>query len=218
MKSPMALLPILRALKVGTEKGQDCQVLLQELQQRLGSLALGTMRRMVSGQLADEDAILNTTLFSIANAIEGFRGTTEGEAVSYCKQVVTTKTLDHIRRARGRLVYVEGKTSRVRGHQVDLGEESTGQKEDPEAIPQPDGSDPETVVSRKEVLGLVRKALDCLKPLEREVVERVVVHGERITDIAGETGDEENTLTKRKNRALRKMRRILADQFEKYER
>lgn len=210
----MALLPLLRALKERRERGQDCEVLLQQLQQQLAPLAYRMMRRMVSGQMAEEQVILNTALSSIFAAVERFRGATEAEAISYCRQVVTTKTLDHIRREKGRLMYVGGKASRTLSYEQDPDEEAARRAESPETTAQPEGSDPETLVVRKEIRQLVIEALDRLNPMERALIERVEMHGERITDIAQDTGEAENTLTKRKNRALRKMRKTLADLFK----
>lgn len=206
----MALLLLLRALKERKEKGQDCYALIQELQRRLEPLALGTMRRMVSGQMAEEQAILNTALYSIFAAVERFRGVTEAEAVSYCKQAVTTKTLDHIRREKGRLVYIGRETSLAPDQDSN---EEPAEAENLEAMAQSERSDPETLVARKEVWQRVREALNCLSSLERQVVERVEVHGERISDLARDTGEAENTLSQRKNRALRKIRKCLAGLF-----
>jgi len=158
----VALLLLLRALKETKEKGKDCDALLQELQRRLEPLALGAMRRMVSNQMAEEQAILNTTLYSIFAAIERFRGATEAEAVSYCKRVVTTKTVDHIRREKGRLVYIGRETSLAPDQDSS---EEPAEAESLEAMAQSQGLDPETLVAQKEVWQRVREALNCLKYL-----------------------------------------------------
>ena len=204
------MLSILRALKERKQQGQECEDLLRDLARRLSRFR-GTIRRMVGGQLADEEAILNTALQSIFNAIEGFRSGTEGEAVTYCAKAVKAKTLSHIRAAKGRLIFVGGTTSQVPGYAGDHSEENLTRERSLESIPQTGVSNSETQILRKQML---QEALSGLNPQERELLVRVVVLGERITDIAEQTGTPPNTLTQQKNRALRKMRQYLQSHYE----
>jgi len=182
------MLALLYALRESKQQGQDCQDLLRELGQRLGRFR-GTMRdTMTQVQRPDEEAILNAALYAIFNAIEGFRGRTEGEAVSYCKRAVFTRTLSHLRAAKSR----------------DVGAPPAGGSESAEEIPE-HRQNPVDVLLRRERQRLLGEALDCLSLQERELLERVEIHGERIVDIAQRSGEAQNTLTQRKIRALRKL-------------
>lgn len=218
----MSLLPILQDLQVRKQQGQDCGDLLQDIGRELGRFR-AVMRRMARGQLAEEDAILNEAAYSIFNAIGGFCARTEEESVAYCRRAVITKTISHFRAAKGELLFSEGKTSRISGYEKNPEEESIGEGRDPEAISKPKGSNPETLVWRREISQMVSKALDHLNPLERELIERVELYDERITDIAKEILQREildppspkkiqkleNSLTKKKTRALLKLRKYL---------
>jgi RNA polymerase sigma factor (sigma-70 family) len=181
------MLTLLYALRESKQQGQDCQDLLRALEQRLRRFR-GMMRKMDPEQLTDEDAIFNAALYAIFNAIEDFRGRTEGEAVSFCQTVVRHRTISHMRAVK---------------RPAEEGTDSL------EKIPEP-GRNPEEVLLDEERRRLVHKALDCLRPEERELLERVELHGERIVDIAQSSGEAQNTLTKRKNRAMRKLARCLS--------
>ena len=78
-----------------------------------------------------------------------------------------------------------------------------------ETIPAPGPTSEESLLE-EERHQLVHKALALLRPEERVLLERVALHGERIVDIAQRSGEAENTLTKRKNRAVRKLAHYLA--------
>jgi len=182
---------------------------------------------MVGGQLADEDAIFNDALYAILNAIAGFHGRTEGEAVSYCSRAVVTKLFSYTRTANGRLLFIGGETSRVSGYEEDPGEESLGKEIGSTAIAQPHALDPEAAVLRKEIQQLVRNALDHLSAKERALIERVKLQNERIVDIAREIQLQnnlpetelptlQNTLTQTIIRAVRKLKQCLPADLKEY--
>lgn len=180
------MLALLYALRASKQQGQDCQDHLRALEQRLRRFR-SMIRKMDPEQLTDEEAIFNAVLYAIFNAIEDFRGRTEGEAVSFCQTVVRHRTISDMRRKRPP-------------------EEGTDSLE---KLPAP-GRNPEEVLLAEERRQLVYQALDCLKPAERELLERVVWYEERIVDIAQRSGEAQNTLTKRKNRAMCKLACCLA--------
>lgn len=218
----MSLLPILQDLQVRKQQGQDCGELLQDLGRELGRFR-SVMRKMAHGQLAEENAILNEAAYSLFNAIVGFCARTEEESVAYCRRTVINETISHFRKAKGVLLFVGGRASPIHGYGRDPGEEPIGGEEGLESIPQPKESNPETLVLRRERLQRIHKALDHLSPLERELIERVELGNERITDIAKEILQREildplspkgvqkleNSLTKKKTRALLKLRKYL---------
>jgi RNA polymerase sigma factor (sigma-70 family) len=199
-------LPPLLALKQKREQEENCEDLLQELDQHIGRFR-GTIRRMVSGHLADEEVILKDVLLALWTAANMFHGQSEGEAVTYVRKVVTHKTLDHVRAARGRLLFVGGGTRRVPGYEEARQEESVSDQGDGRGeFSVGGGETPEARVAREQLRALVREALAGLTLPEREIIERVDLQGEKITDIAARTGEQENTLTQRRLRALRKLR------------
>jgi DNA-directed RNA polymerase specialized sigma24 family protein len=199
-------LPLLLALKQKREQEENCDALLQELDQRLGRFR-GTIRRMVSGQLADEEAILKDSLLALWNAASAFLGQSEGEAVSYVKRVVTHKTLDHIRAARGRLLFVGGATGQASGYETEQDGEAFSNREEVASEGSGEESEtPETLVERRQLQALVHEALARLTLPEREVIERVDLQGEQIMHMAARTGEQYTALAKRRIRALRKLK------------
>jgi len=180
------MLALLDTLRTSKQQGRDCQAPLYALEQRLRRFR-SLMHKMDPEQRLDDEAIFNAVLYAIFNAIEDFRGRTEGEAIAFCQTVVRHTTISHLRA-------------------VPWPTEGT---ESLETIPAP-GRTPEEVLLDEERRQLVHKALACLRPEERVLLERVELHGERIVDIAQRSGEAQNTLTKRKNRAVRKLARCLA--------
>ena len=73
---------------------------------------------------------------------------------------------------------------------------------------------PAEPVLRKErrhaVLGLVERAMQCLNPRQREVVERFHTQGRPIPDIAAELGIPEGTVKSHLHRARRRMQESIA--------
>jgi RNA polymerase sigma factor (sigma-70 family) len=202
-------LPLLLALKQKRQHGENCDDLLQELDQRVGRFR-GTIRRMVSGQLADEEAILKDSLLALWNAASTFRSQSEGEAVMYVKRIVTHKTLDHVRAARGQLVFIGGAARWVPGYEERRPEESlSDQGEARDECSEGESETPETRVERAQLRAAVREALAGLTLSERELIEWVDFQGEQITSVAAQTGEPENTLTQRRLRALRKLKNDL---------
>ena len=180
------MLALLETLKTSKQQGYDCQAALHILEQRLRRFR-SLMHKMDLEQHRDEKAIFNAALYAIFNAIEDFRGRTEREAIAFCRTIVRRTTIRHLRA-------VTWPTERT-----DL----------LEAIPAPGPTSEESLLE-EERHQLVHKALALLRPEERVLLERVALHGERIVDIALRSGEAENTLTKRKNRAVRKLAHYLA--------
>jgi DNA-directed RNA polymerase specialized sigma24 family protein len=52
---------------------------------------------------------------------------------------------------------------------------------------------PETAVERKQLRSFLVEALARLTPPERELIERIDLQGERVTDVAVQIGEQENT-------------------------
>jgi RNA polymerase sigma factor (sigma-70 family) len=207
---PAALLPLLLALKERREREDNADDLLQELSQHLRSRFRGTIRRVVRCELAEEEAILNDALFALWTAASSFQGGNEGATVSYCITIVTNKTLDHIRATKGVLICVGGKVVRVPGYEEDSPEPPVADIGPRGSMQSGFGQDtPETAVERKQLRSLLVDALARLTPPERELIERIDLQGERVTDVAGQTGEQENTLTQRRRRALRKLQQFL---------
>ena len=179
------MLALLETLRTGKGQGHDCQAALSTLERRLRRFR-SLMHKLDPEQRMDETAIFNAALYAIFNAIEDFRGRTEREARAFCRTVVWRTTLNHPRAVTW----------------------STERTELLETIPAP-GPTSEERLLEEERYQLVHKALALLKSEERELLERVALHGERIVDIALHSGETENTLTKRKNRALRKLAHYL---------
>jgi RNA polymerase sigma-70 factor (ECF subfamily) len=63
---------------------------------------------------------------------------------------------------------------------------------------------------RRAVLGLVERAMECLNPRQREVVERFHTQGRPIPEIAAEMGIPEGTVKSHLHRARRRMQESIA--------
>jgi RNA polymerase sigma factor (sigma-70 family) len=199
----MSLLDTLLALKQPKASRQDCDALMRDLCHRLDGFR-GMVQRMVNGTLAQEDDIMSEVAQAIYEHIAEFRGNSEGEAVNYCKGAVQNKTLDYVRRAKGRLIFVSGCTDAPH----------TSELPDDDPVIEPghehgQADDPLEAVARQELAERLLQALDALTPGERYVVWQTVVRERQIVDLSAETGLKQNTLTRRKLRGLAKLAELV---------
>lgn len=70
-------------------------------------------------------------------------------------------------------------------------------------------ADTEQMLERKEDADKLYKAMQKLLPSQRELIRRVYFEGEKITDIAREEGVDVSSISHRKERALKSLKRFM---------
>jgi RNA polymerase sigma-70 factor (ECF subfamily) len=84
--------------------------------------------------------------------------------------------------------------------------ETGGEKEAPEPV---DGDEPESLLARRELAGVLGRALHALSPEQRAVVELTYFYGRSYQEIAGIIGCPVNTVKTRMFHARRRLKELL---------
>lgn len=200
----MTLLEIILGLKSRRANGEPCDDLMQELAKQSAKFE-AMLRRTAKGILVDEEEILNTARTRIWAGSVRFRGGSEGEAYNFCRRIVGNEFINytrHIQRTLGFLAYRGGVTAPLADDADAPESEKPG---DPSAVTDAAVES----AAAKEDHSRIELALEQLPQREREIVRLNVANDRPIADIARQTGETADALSKRKERALMKLRTIL---------
>lgn len=202
----MPLIEIFITLKQKLAASQPCNDTIKDLSQYLKHFR-PILRRAFGGTAADEDEILNTVCEKIWKGVRKFRGQSEGEAYNYCRTIVQREIINYIRHI-GATVGAVSLTGPMGGAAVPAEDTGTSVEEglDPSTAADGDSPDPvEAAEDRRHIL----VALDRLNPVERDLVWLNLIEGVQIAEIARGSGETQEALSKRKERALAKLRQVL---------
>jgi RNA polymerase sigma-70 factor (ECF subfamily) len=170
------------------ELGEGVGLQLGALYQELGPQLLRTARRITRDPFAAED-VLQTAFEKALRRLADFRG--EARPSTWLYRIVTNEALVWLRteRRRARRLVHEGES---------------GQRDACDPVPLV----PEVLQLRERAVQ-VRKALECLRVAEREVLLRIFMEDQTYAAIALQTATQNGAIKTRAFRARRRLRRLL---------
>jgi RNA polymerase sigma-70 factor (ECF subfamily) len=174
--------------RIGSGEPRALRVLYERYYRRLFSFVFKITRRP---ELVDE--VLNDVMLAVWRQAAGFEG--RSRVSTWIFGIAHKQSLKSLRRERG-------------------GPSGDAVVSEPDELPGPEGSGPETRTARRELASVLARAMATLPPEQRAVVELTFYYGFSYPEIASIVGCPTGTVKTRMFHARRKLRVALADVAE----